>query len=264
MVLLDESTKDILPIAGSDFEAVIGCMGAHKLSTDATEYVNLYQTLDAASPSFLEAPYGQAAIVFMKAHELMKYGGYLAEATLDGLLLAVFPEPLSAIRWSLHTIQLANWSEELLGHALGEEVLIQVATPSSPSHARPEFSEALEILPRASPTVLGGFQDWGNSIKADSFSASQGPRDLPGMPSREVLQLPHAKGPELVHCFNDARALMSTQGPELVHCFNDAGALMSTQTQDRYQGCRWRRLHYGPQCQGPNWCIALGNDAGPR
>eukprot|EP00798_Chlamydomonas_sp_ICE-L_P009225 gene9225-16370_t len=142
MVLLDESTKDILPIAGSDFEAVIGCMGAHKLKNDAIEYVNLYQamaphlvhrcvflgppkTLGAASPSFLEAPYGQAAIVFMKAVgaeslppdfiedaleiELMKYGGYLAEATLDGLLLAVFPEPLSAIRWLQ---MLAEWYED--------------------------------------------------------------------------------------------------------------------------------------------------------
>eukprot|EP00798_Chlamydomonas_sp_ICE-L_P026764 gene26763-4341_t len=202
------------------------------------------KTQGAASLSFLEAPYGQAAIVFMKAvgadslppdiiedalgvyhqtaqHELMKYGGYLAEATLDGLLLAVFPEPLSAIRWSLHTIQackLADWSEELLGHALGEEVHVQLVRPSPQGHEQSEFSEALEIQPQAPSSTSCGLPDWVDVIKVGSFSASLGHRDSPGMSAfAEVPQALHARASGTPSCINEAGALISTQANTAIH-----------------------------------------------
>uniref|UniRef100_A0A7S3VSP0 Guanylate cyclase domain-containing protein n=1 Tax=Dunaliella tertiolecta TaxID=3047 RepID=A0A7S3VSP0_DUNTE len=107
------------------------------------------RSIHQLSHGFLEAPSNSAAICFMtvsylKALELwnpdvtaaalklwhttvqgilIKRGGYLVEAG-DGLCLAAFSRPSSAIRWALECIEAclnADWPAELLETEFGEE-----------------------------------------------------------------------------------------------------------------------------------------------
>jgi hypothetical protein len=100
-----------------------------------------------ASLSFLDAPFGTAAIAFMHVcgiqsllawdvevtraalatltsvvrAQLLPYSGYLVELS-DGLVLASFSHPHVAIRWALATVQhcmAADWPQELLHHEVG-------------------------------------------------------------------------------------------------------------------------------------------------
>jgi len=124
------------------------------------------RSIHQLSHGFLEAPSNSAAICFMsvsylKALELWnpdvtaaaleqwhttvqgiltKRGGYLVEA-VDGLCLAAFTCPSSAIRWALESIEAclnADWPSELLETELGEE---QFYSPLQSRSIRPQYSE---------------------------------------------------------------------------------------------------------------------------
>ncbi|GFH06079.1 guanylate cyclase domain-containing protein [Haematococcus lacustris] len=104
------------------------------------------------STTFLDAPFSQAAVVYLYVvglgslaawnsqvtatamglclsilnRQLHLYGGYCVEQA-ESLCLATFCHPHTAIRWALACIQLclaADWPQELLEHELGEEMLV--------------------------------------------------------------------------------------------------------------------------------------------
>uniref|UniRef100_A0A7S3VU00 Guanylate cyclase domain-containing protein n=1 Tax=Dunaliella tertiolecta TaxID=3047 RepID=A0A7S3VU00_DUNTE len=124
------------------------------------------RSIHQLSHGFLEAPSNSAAICFMKVSYLkalemwnpdvtaaalelwrttvqgilIKRGGYLVEA-VDGLCLAAFTRPSSAIRWALESIEAclnADWPSELLETELGEE---QFYSPLQSRSIRPQYSE---------------------------------------------------------------------------------------------------------------------------
>ncbi|KAL6757582.1 hypothetical protein V8C86DRAFT_3095115 [Haematococcus lacustris] len=121
---------------------------------------HVYRFLDACpvrclrplSTTFLDAPFSQAAVVYLYVvglgslaawnsqvtatamglclsilnRQLHLYGGYCVEQA-ESLCLATFCHPHTAIRWALACIQLclaADWPQELLEHELGEEMLV--------------------------------------------------------------------------------------------------------------------------------------------
>ncbi|GFH05638.1 guanylate cyclase domain-containing protein, partial [Haematococcus lacustris] len=121
---------------------------------------HVYRFLDACpvrclrplSTTFLDAPFSQAAVVYLYVvglgslaawnsqvtatamglclsilnRQLHLYGGYCVEQA-ESLCLATFCHPHTAIRWALACIQLClatDWPQELLEHELGEEMLV--------------------------------------------------------------------------------------------------------------------------------------------
>uniref|UniRef100_A0A7S3R6S4 Guanylate cyclase domain-containing protein n=1 Tax=Dunaliella tertiolecta TaxID=3047 RepID=A0A7S3R6S4_DUNTE len=135
------------------------------------------RSIHQLSHGFLEAPSNSAAICFMsvsylKALELWnpdvtaaaleqwhttvqgiltKRGGYLVEA-VDGLCLAAFTCPSSAIRWALESIEAclnADWPPELLETELGEEHYYSPLQWTG----MPQYSERDQQLLSTSPSM---------------------------------------------------------------------------------------------------------------
>uniref|UniRef100_A0A7S3R719 Guanylate cyclase domain-containing protein n=1 Tax=Dunaliella tertiolecta TaxID=3047 RepID=A0A7S3R719_DUNTE len=135
------------------------------------------RSIHQLSHGFLEAPSNSAAICFMnvsymKALELwnpdvtaaalklwhttvqgilIKRGGYLVEAA-DGLCLAAFTRPSSAIRWALESIEAclnADWPPELLETELGEEHYYSPLQWTG----MPQYSERDQQLLSTSPSM---------------------------------------------------------------------------------------------------------------